>query len=115
MVERVGDNRIFFGQQRFEESSVGIKTSGIEDGIFRAEEIGDDAFQLFVRVLRTADKTYRRHAIPARIHAGFGRLNEFFVIGKAEIIVRAEVNHLLSAFYGNAGRLRSDDHAFVLI
>ena len=68
-----------------------------------------------MRILRTADKTHRRHAVTACIHAGFGGFDEFFVIGEAEVVVRAEVNHFLSAFYGNAGRLRGDDHALVLI
>ena len=115
MVERIGDNRIFFRQQGFEESTVGIKTSRIEDGIFGAEEIRDDALQLFVRILRTADETYRSHAVTACIHACLGGFDEFFVIGKAEVIVRTEVNHFLTAFYSNAGRLRGDDDPLVLI
>ena len=115
MVEGIGDDGILFGQQGFEETSVGIKTSRIEDGIFGAEEIRDNALQLFVRILRAADEAHRRHAVTARIHAGFGSLDEFFVIGEAEVVVRTEIDHFLSAFYGNAGRLRGDDDPLVLI
>ena len=115
MVERIGDDCIFFRQQRLKETSVRIKTCGIKDRIFRAEEIGDHTFELFVRILRTADKTHGSHTVTACIHAGFGSLDEFFVIGEAEVVVRAEVNHFLPAFYGNAGRLRGNDHALVFI
>ena len=115
MVERIRDDRILFRQQRFEKSSVGIKTSGIKDRVFRSEEIGDDALEFLVGVLRTADKTHRRHTITARIHTGFSGLDKLFVISESEVVVRAEVDHFLSAFYGYAGGLRSNDHALVLI
>ena len=115
VVECIGDDRILFGEQRFEQTSVGIKARSIEDGIFRAEEVGDDALELLVGILRTADETYRRHAVAASVHAVFGGLDQFGVVGKTEVVVGTEVDNLLSAFYGNAGRLRRDDHTLVLI
>ena len=115
MVERIGDDGILFRQQRFKESTVGIKTSGIKDCVFRSEEIRDDAFKFLVGVLRTADETHRRHTVTARIHTGFRCLDKLFVISESEVVVRAEVDHFLSAFYGYAGRLRSNDHALVFI
>ena len=115
MVERIGDDRILFRQQRFKKSSVRIKTSGIKNRVFRSEEIGDDAFEFLVGVLRTADETHRSHTVTARIHTGFCCLDKLFVISESEVVVRAEVDHFLSAFYGYAGRLRSNDHALVLI
>ena len=115
MVERIRDNRILFRQQWFKKSSVRIKTSGIKDRVFRSEEIGDDAFKFLVGVLRAADKTHRSHTITARIHTGFRRLDKLFVISESKVVVRTEVDDFLSAFYGYAGRLRSNDHALVLI
>ena len=115
MVQRIGDDGIFFGQQRFKQTTIGIKTCGIKDGIFGAEEIGDNPFELFVGILRTTDETYGRHTVPACIHTRFGGFNQFLIIGEAEVVIRTEVDHFLSAFYGDAGRLRRDDHAFVLI
>ena len=115
VVQRIGDDGILFRQQRFEKTTVGVKTSGIEDGVFGAEEIGDDAFQLLVRVLRAADKPHRSHAVTAFVHAVFGGLNKFRVVRQTQVVVRAEVYHILTALYLNARRLRSDDYAFVLI
>ena len=52
-------------------------------------------------VLGSADETYRRHTVTTFIHAVFRRLNEFGVISESEVVVRAEVDHLLSALYGD--------------
>ena len=115
MVERIRDDGILFRQQRLEKSTVRIKTSGIENRVFCSEEIGDDAFKFLVGVLRAADETHRSHTITARIHTGFRCLDKLFVISESEVVVRTEVDDFLSAFYSNAGRLRSNDHALVLI
>ena len=115
MVEGIGDDCVLFGQQRFKETTVGIETSGIEDGILGAKEVRDDTLKLFVGVLGATDETDRCHAVSTCVHAGFGCLDELFVIGEAEVVVGAEVNHFLSAFDGDTGGLRRDDHALVLI
>ena len=68
-----------------------------------------------MRVLSTADETYGSHAVAACVHAVFGRLDEFGVIGQTKVVVRTEVNHFLTAFDSDTGGLRRDDHAFVFI
>ena len=115
MVEGIRDDRILFGQQRFEQTTVRIKTCGIKDSIFRSEEIRDDTFEFFVGVLGPADETYGRHSITAGVHACLGGLDELFVIRQTEVVVRAEVDDFLAAFHLNTGRLRRDNHALVLI
>ena len=66
-------------------------------------------------VLRTADETYGGHAVSACVHAVLCRLDEFGVVGEAEVVIRAEIDHLLTTFDRDTGGLRGDDHAFVLI
>ena len=47
VVERVGNDRVVFVEQRFEQAAVGVEAGGVEDRVFGAEEIGD-------RLLRAA-------------------------------------------------------------
>ena len=58
MVQCIGNDGIFLSQKRFEDSSVGIEASGIEDGVFSMEILADRLFQLLVDVLCSADETY---------------------------------------------------------
>ena len=101
MVESIRDDRVLFRQQRFEQASVGVKASGIKDSVLCAEEIGDDTLKFFVSVLCTADETHRRHAVAPCIHAVLSCLNQLFVIRQTEVVVCAEIDHFLSALYGN--------------
>ena len=115
MVEGIRDDRILFGEQRFEQTAVGIEASGIEDGIFGSEEIRDDTLEFFVGVLCTTNETHRCHTVTTCIHAVLGCLDEFRVVRQAEVVVGTEVDHFLPALYGDSRRLRSDDHTLVLI
>mgnify|MGYP007007664211 CR=1 FL=1 len=50
--------RIFFSEQRFEQTAVGIETCSVQDRIFGFEIVGDSGFQLFVQILCPTDETY---------------------------------------------------------
>ena len=115
VVEGIGDDSVLVGEQRLEETAVGIETSRIEDGVLGAEEIGDGLFELLVGVLRTADETHRSHAVSARVHTVLSRLNEFAVISQAQIVIGAEVNHIFAALHLDGGGLRRDDDTFVFV
>ena len=67
VVQRVGDDRVLFAQQRFEQAAVGVEAGGVEDGVLGAEEFGDLRFQLLVQVLRAADEAHRGHAEAVRV------------------------------------------------
>ena len=102
MVERIGDDGILFREQRFEQTSVRIKASRIENSILGAEEVGYDTLELFVRILCAADETHRCHAVAACVHTVFGCLNQFGIVRQTEVVVRAEIDHFLPALYGDA-------------
>jgi len=59
MIERVADDGIVTGEQRFKHAAVGIEAGSIKDGVFRAEEFSNLFFQLLVHVARSADETDR--------------------------------------------------------
>ncbi|MNF06602.1 hypothetical protein D3C80_2065890 [compost metagenome] len=59
--------------------------------------------------LRAADEAHRRHAVAIAVERLLAGLGQFGIVGKAEIVVGAEVQHPLAR--GNldlAGLLRGD-------
>ena len=58
MVERVRYDGVLFGEQRLEQTSVGIEACSIQDGVFGLEIIGNCGFKLFVHVLCSANESY---------------------------------------------------------
>ena len=115
MVQRVGNDRVFFCKERFEQTTVGIEASSIEDSIFSLEVIRDSSLELLVQVLCSADEADGRHAVTVRIHRLFRCLNQALVVCQAQVVVCAEVQYLVSGIHLDVGALRSCDDSFVLV
>ena len=75
---------------------------------------GDLRFQLLVQVLRAADEAHRGHAEAVRVQRLLGGGDHVRVVGQAQVVVGAEVEHLAAAFQLDLGRLRRDDDALGL-
>ena len=114
MVERVGDDGVLCGEERFEHAAVGIKASGIENGVLSVEVVGNGCFKFLVRVLRAADEAYARHAVAATVHHVLGGLHEAGVVGKAKVVVGAEIEYF-AVGHVNGSLLRSFDEPFALV
>jgi hypothetical protein len=114
VVQRVGNDGVLFAQQRLEQAAVGVEAGGIEDGVLGAEEFGDLLFQLLVQILRAADEAHRRHAEAVRVQRILGGLDHLRMIGQAEVIVGAEVQHLAATGQLDLGGLRRGDDALGL-
>jgi len=114
VVERVGDDRVLFAQQRFEQATVGVEAGGVEDGVLGAEEVGDGLFQLLVQVLGAADEAYRGHAEAVGVERVLGGGDDVRVVGQAQVVVGAEVQHGAAVGEGDLGRLRAGDDALGL-
>ena len=54
-------------------------------------------FELAVEIGRAADEAHRGHAEAMAVEGLLGRLDEIGMIGKAEIIIGAEIQHLAAA------------------
>ena len=115
MIQRVGDDGILVGEQRLEQSAVGIETCRIKDGVFRVEIFGNRLFKLLVQVLRTADKAHGRHAVAVCVHRTLGRLDEPLVVGQSQIVVRTEVQYFLALVHADVRTLGRGNDTFVLI
>ena len=112
VVEFVGDDGVFLAQYRFEEASVGVECSSIEDAVLHAEELGGFALQLLVYVLRAADKSHRGHAEAVGANGFNGGFYHFRVGREAKVIIGTEVEHFLALVGGDFRALRRDDNAF---
>ena len=114
VVEGVGDDGVLVGQQGFEDTAVGVEAGSVEDGVFSAEEIGDFLLQFLVEVLAAADEADGGHTIAAGVHTLLGGFDKLGIVGKAEVVIGAEVEALL-AFHHDFGALGALDDAFVFV
>ncbi len=114
MVERVGDDCVLVGQQRFEQAAIGIEAGGEQDRIVLAEIAGRCLFELAVEIERAADEADRGHAEAVAVEAIAGRGNDVGMVGEAEVIVGAEVDHAAAIAEADAARLRCSDQPFAL-
>ena len=58
VVEAVADDGVLGAQERLEDSAVGVKCGGIQDGVFGVMEVRDTLLQLLVDVLGAADEAH---------------------------------------------------------
>ena len=58
MIELIRDDGIFRSEQGLEKTAVRIEAGAVKNGIIHAQEITDLFLQVFMQLLRSADKTY---------------------------------------------------------
>src|SRR5690606_1112798 len=114
VVERVRDDRVVLAQQGFEQAAVGVEAGRVEDGVVLAEEVRDGLFQPLVQVLGAADEAHAGHAEAVRVERRLGRLDHRRVVGQAEVVVGAEVEHRAAVVERDLRRLRTGDDALGL-
>lgn len=114
VVERITDDEIFRSVNCLKESSISIKTTGEEDGVFSGVIICDNTFELFVDILCSANKSDWAHTETVRIKSSFSGLDKSWVVGETEIVISAEVRNLFSIWF-DGGPLGGcyDSFAFV--
>src|SRR6266542_2881840 len=97
VVEGIGDDGIALAEERLEEPPVGVEARGVEDGALGAEEPRDGGLEFRVDALGAADEAHAgQPEAPAR-QALLGGADQRRVIGQAEVVVGAEVQHLAPA------------------
>ena len=114
VVEGIRDDGILFVENRTEKTTVGIEAGRIENGVFGVEIFRDGFLQLLVDVLGTADEAHRRHAEAALVHHVLGTFNQTAVVGQAEVVVGAEVQHFFP-LHLDGGALGTLDNSFFLV
>ena len=94
VVQGVGDDGVFRAEEGLEHAAVGVEAAGEQDGVLGAEERRDTLFQCQVQVLGAADEADAGHAEAALVHGGLGRGDDVRVVGEAQVVVGAEVQHV---------------------
>src|SRR5690606_17318766 len=85
-----------------------------EDRVLGPEEVRDRLLELLVQVLGAADEAHRGHAEAVRVQRLLGGLDHGRVVGQAEVVVGAEVQHRAAVGQRDLGGLRAGDDALGL-
>lgn len=116
VVQRIRNDSILLGQDRLEEASVRVKTGREQDRVLETVELGDLVLEVLVQVLRAADEAHRGEAKTMGIHGLLRDLDQLRGVGEAEVIVRAEIEHLiLGVGDRDRGLLRGGQDALRLV
>src|SRR5699024_4356567 len=105
----------FRSQQRFKNSAISIKSSGIENGIVGTQKVSQLSFQLFMDGLGPANKSHRRHAVAIVVDGIFGSLKHARMRRESQIIISTKVDDFLSALGIDDGSLRGGNHPLLFI
>ena len=101
----------FVGEQRFEQAAVGVEAGWIKNRVLGPEKFRQRGFEFLVNVLRAANETDAGHAEAVCVERFLRGGDERRMIGQAEIIVRAHVEHALAAGDLDVRVLRAGDDA----
>ena len=93
-------------EQRLEQAAIGVEAGGEEDGIVLAEPLRDALLERAVQRLRPADEAHGGHAEAEFVERIAGRGDDLGIVGKAEIVVGAEVDQLALAALRGASAMR---------
>ena len=115
VVEFVGNNRVAFLEEAFEETAVRVEARAVEDRVFGFEEFGNRGFELLVNRLRAANEADGRATESVLVERFVRRLDDVRIVRKPEVVVRAHIDDFAPVFEANVRRLRAGDHAFFLV
>ena len=96
MIQLVGDDGILRAEQGLEQAAIGVETGGVEDGVVGAEELGEGRLEVLVYLLRAADETHGGEAVAPAVKRRVRGGDEFGMVGEAQVIVGAEIQHFLA-------------------
>ncbi len=91
----VGDDHVLGAQDGLEHAGVGVHARGEQQRLLHAQELRHLVLQLAVDVLGAADEAHRAHAVAALVQTLVGRLDHVGVAAQAQVVVGAEVQHVL--------------------
>ena len=114
MVKLVADNGVAFAEDGFEEAAIGVEARGIQNGVFRFQKITDFFLERLVQILRAAYEADGSEAKPVFIERFMRCLDERRVIGEAEVIIGAQIDHLAPVGETHERALRAGDEPFAL-
>src|SRR5437870_1450236 len=115
VIEFVGDNRIFRGEQSLEQATVRIKAGAIKNGVFCAEEFAEFSFKLLMDTLGAANEPNTGHAVTPFIERFFCRSGNRRMLRQAEIIIGTEIEDGFAVRNADHGALGRDDDTLAFV
>ena len=115
VVEGVGDDGVFLGQEGLEQAAVGIKAGAEEDGVLHTEEGAEALLELLVQGLRAADEAHGGHTEAPAVDGILGCLFQLGVVGKAKVVIGAHVDDLAAIMQAHLRVLRCGNVALLLV
>ena len=115
MIQLVGNHRILGAEQRLEQAAVGVEAGAVEDRVFGAQEFAQTGFEILVHALRSADEPDRSQAVAPAIERRMRRRNHLRMLGQAQIIIRAQVQHFAPLADADMGILRREQNPLLLV
>ena len=117
VIQRIGNDGVVLGEQRFEQTAVGVEAGGKQDRVLRTQECRQALLELAVNALGTADESDRRHSEAPAFERGRGGRYHFGMIGESKVVVGAQVQELarIAVGDGDVCRLRRCDHKLLLV
>ena len=113
VVQLIGNHSIFRPEKRFKQAAVCVKAGRIENRVIHSQEICDLAFQLLVDILRAANEADGGEAEAPGVVARLCGFDQRRMIGEAEVIVCAHVEHAMCFCRVDARLLRRGDDTLI--
>ena len=105
VIETVGNDGILGGEERLKKTSIGVKTGGIEDGVFGAQKSSDGLLQLAVHALAATDEPHRRRPEPPALQGCTRCFHHLGMVSQAQVIVGAHVEDFTPVLQRDEGTL----------
>ena len=115
VVQLVGYHGVLGAQQGLEQASVCVEAGGVQYAVVHLYKVGYLMLQLLVQPLGAADEAHGGEAEAPFVIAGLCGLDKLLAVGKAKVVVRAHIEHVLRLGGVYARLLGGSDYAFVLI
>jgi len=115
VVESVGDDRAVLIQKGLEDPAIGVEAGSVENRVISLQELRDLLFQLFVDVLRAADEPNRAHPIAPLVQGPMGSLDDLGMRGQTQVVIGAEVDHLVATLDSDIRRLGAHDDPLLFV
>ena len=114
VVQGIADDGVLGVEQRFEQAAVRIEAGGVQNRIFHRQIGAQALLQFAMHALRPADEAHRRHAVAIAREPRMRRLEHRRVVGEAQVVVGAQIDHLAPVRQPYHGALRRSDHPLAL-
>lgn len=115
MVERGGVHGVPLVEQHLEDPAVGVEGAAEEHGNLSAAKLSEPLLEIAVDRLRPAGEAHRGHAVTPLAQRFLGGRDHPGVVGQAEAVVGAQVEHVATGRVELVGAVRRGHESLGLV